>query len=103
MYTLYVFIYITKVFFFLCKRSSLPLLIRSLCKLASCFLAMLVLALQSGDYQASNEGGSQSCLEFLMNYQVVPSSLALHLLFHSFCACSRWVLQIHRFFFHGAA
>lgn len=34
--------------------------------------------------------------------RVVPRMPTLHLLFHSYYVCSRWVLQSHRFFFHGA-
>lgn len=38
------------------------------------FLAMMVLALQSGDYHALKEGGSQFCLAFVVNFVVVWSS-----------------------------
>lgn len=46
---------------------------------APCFLAILVLELQSGDYQALKEGGSQFCLAFVVNSVVVWSSPDLHL------------------------
>lgn len=71
---------------------------RPVCILVHLFLvAMLVLSLLSGNYEASKESSFQSCLP--VNSQVVCASPDLHLrLLHCFFAYCPWVLQSYRFF-----